>query len=92
MYRLYANIAGKKLLDVSENEKDIIDTMGEYLKTNKELHFSIVKQNGKKDTPVLKGVWGIQGYIEYLEDYKIRLKTCTELKDEITKIKSLQKK
>ena len=91
VYRLYGDIAGKKLLDVSENEKDIIDTMGEYLKTNKELHFSIVKQKNKKDEPILKGVWGMQGYIEYLKDYKLRLETCIELKREILDLKEKPK-
>ena len=92
MFKLYANIAGKKLLDTSENEQDIIDTMGEYLKFNKDLHFTIIKQKDKKSEPIIKGVWGMEGYIEYLKDYKLRLETCVELKQEIVKIKSLQKK
>ena len=83
MYRLYADIAGKKLIDVSNKEQDIIDTMGEYLKSNKDLHFSIVKQKDKKSEPTLKGVWGMKGYIEYLKDYKLRLESCMQLKEEI---------
>ena len=91
MYRLYADIAGKKLIDKSEKEQDIIDTMGEYLKSNKDLHFSIVKQKDKKSEPTLKGVWGLQGYIEYLKDYKLRLESCMELKKEIVDLKEKQK-
>ena len=91
MYRLYADIAGKKLIDASEKEQDIIDTMGEYLKSNKDLHFSIVKQKDKKSEPTLKGVWGMEGYIEYLKDYKLRLESCMQLKEEILGLKENQK-
>ena len=83
VYKLYADIAGKKLIDASKKEQDIIDTMGEYLKSNKDLHFTIIKQKDKKSEPILKGVWGMQGYIEYLKDYKLRLESCIELKKEI---------
>ena len=94
MYKLYLNEGVRTLIDVSPEEKDILDTMGEYLKDDPEARFIIVYSQKQGDC--IYGV--INGYKDYkdrLEIYKEKNKSCAELKKEITKdikIKKLKKK
>lgn len=94
MYKLYLNEGVKTLIDVSPNEKDILDTIGDYLIDNPEARFIVIYSQEYGDC--IYGV--INGYKDYkdrLEMYKEKQKSCIELKKEITKdvkVKKLKKK
>ena len=87
MYKLMLNMGVPTVIDVSESEQDIIDTMGEYIKENPDYRF-IVKEDSMGDRTKSDSAQYIYGYIEYaiyVEQYNERLKnmSCVELKRQI---------
>lgn len=86
MFRLYGNIAGWKMLDLSGDEFDIIATMGEYLQENENTQFLIIKSTETTDEPY-KSIRSMEQYMEYSREYyeriKLQNKTCMELKQEM---------
>lgn len=73
MYRLFGYIAGVKELDRSENEADIIETLGEYISKNAEICYSIVLRTPEQDIPY-QIIHSIEDYTAYLKDYEKRQK------------------
>lgn len=86
MFRLYGNIAGWKMLDLSADEFDIIATMGEYLQENENTQFLIIKSTENTDEPY-KSIRSMEQYMDYAHEYyeriKLQNKTCMELKQEM---------
>ena len=89
MFRLYGEIAGWKLLDLSADEFDMIATMGEYLQENENTRFLIIKSTEIGDEPY-KSIRSMEQYMEYSKDFyerkKIENKTAMELKKEMMNI------
>jgi hypothetical protein len=69
MYRLYGNIAGWKNLDISENEKDIIDTLKDYVYQSKAIEYMIIEQRDNTDFPY-KQISTLQDYFDYINEYE----------------------
>lgn len=93
MFNLYINMGVPKLVDASEEEHDIIDTMGYYLKDNPDTRFMIIESN--KDGDWIKDtVIGWIEYATYVEEYNRQLKekSCVELKSEIVKNVKVKRK
>ena len=91
MFKLYNDKGTRKIIDISEVEKDIIDTMGDYLKDDPEARFLIVEN--KDNTDNLRGfIRGYVEYINYVENYKLRQMSCVELKKGIVKKIGTKKK
>lgn len=70
MYKLYGNIAGWKLIDISKDEKDIIDTLTLYVENNHTMDYMIIKQLRDRDE-LYKCILNEQDYRNYLEEYSI---------------------
>ena len=89
MFKLYGEIAGWKMLDLSADEFDIIATMGEYLQENENIRFLIIKSTDIGDEPY-KSIRSMQQYIEYSQEYyertKLENKNIMELKKEMMDI------
>ena len=62
MFRLYGNDKGMKLLDVSHDEMDIVETLGSYIGILDEIDYIVIENNGKCDD--IKEV--IKNYNDYL--------------------------
>lgn len=73
MYRLFGYIAGVKELDRSENEADIIETLGEYISKNAEIYYVIVLRTPEQDIPY-KVIQSIEDYASYLKEYETKIK------------------
>lgn len=86
MYKLYGEIAGWKMLDISANEGDMLITMDEYLKDNEKIHFLIIKHENNTDEPY-KSIRSMEDYVSYLEEYNKRTQlmnmSCVDLKRDI---------
>lgn len=93
MFKLYTDKGTRKMIDISESEQDIIDTMGDYFRSDLEARFLIIES--RKDGDNLRGfIRGIEEYTSYVENYNERLKekSCVELKtDMMQKVKRLKK-
>lgn len=92
MYKLYLDKGIRKVIDISENEQDIIDTMGEYLKSDNDLWFLVKERVNGGDN--IKGfIRGYEDYIKYVECYNERLKklSCIELKQDIVKNQKIKR-
>ena len=83
MYKLY-EMSTVNMVDKSNNEIDIIETIGEYLRENINLRFLIVKHEKNIDE-VYRRITSINDYKNYIEDYNQRLKETgiVDLKREI---------
>lgn len=84
MYKLY-DINEKKLLDVCNSEKDIINALSEYMKAYLNIGYEI-----EKDGEKYKEIRGISDYYHYVNDYvasestkMLKQMSCLELKKEI---------
>ena len=67
MYILYGNVAGWKELDKSNDEMDIVDSMGYYISNGSEINFIVKKQ--MKDTDIIhKTITTHKQYIKYLRE------------------------
>lgn len=84
MYKLY-DMNERKLLDVSNDEQDIINTLSEYMKAYLNLGFEI-----QHNEETYKTIRGISDYYHYVNDFNIKKNTeslkqmsCLELKREI---------
>ena len=82
MFRLYGEIAGRKLLDKSNDEKDIIETITEYISQDSELRFLIIKETSEGDE-IYRSIRSFQSYLDYLEEYNLRQESIIQLKEEI---------
>lgn len=71
MYKLYGDIGGLKLLDVSKEEKFIIETLTDYVKSKNDIYYMIIKNENNQDIPY-KFISSLYDYKEYMEDYKYR--------------------
>ena len=93
MFKLYIDKGTRKMIDVSESEQDIIDTMGEYIRDDLEARFLIIES--RQDGDNLKGfIRSPEDYANYVQQYneKIKEKSCVELKTEMmNKVKVLKK-
>lgn len=95
MFRLYIDKGTRKMIDVSENEQDIIDTMGEYLRDDQDSRFLIIESTEEGDW-IKDRVIGYIEYLIYVQQYNERIKkmSCVDLKKNIVKnqkIKRLKK-
>lgn len=96
MYKLYGNVAGWRVLDISEKEKDIIDTIIDYSNDTGLYNYLITKAKGKgenyKEAPY-KRIIGKKQFANYLEKYKEKVElenmSCVELKRYILNRKGL---
>ena len=84
MYKLY-DINEKKLLDMSNNEQDIINTLAEYMKVYLNLGFEI-----RCDDETYKKILSVGDYYHYVNDYMVKQNTerlkqmsCMDLKREM---------
>lgn len=97
MYKLYGNVAGWRVLDISEKEKDIIDTMIDYSNDTNLYDYLITKTKGDRDTDYkeapYKRIIGKKQFKNYLEKYKEKVElenmSCVELKRYILNRKGL---
>ena len=64
MYKLYGNNRGMKLLDMSENESDIIDTLGSYIGGLDTIDYIVIENKNNCDD-VKEVIHSIEDYIEY---------------------------
>lgn len=87
MYKLY-DTNEQTLLDVSNSEKDIINTLAEYMKAYLNLGFEI-----KCDEEPYKVIRSVGDYYHYVNEYNDRKSTemlkqmsCLELKKEILEL------
>lgn len=92
MYKLYIDKGTRKMIDVSESEQDIIDTMGEYLRDDENSRFLII-ENTKEGDWIKDRVIGWIEYSIYVQQYNEKLKnmSCVELKSEIVKNQKVKK-
>ena len=86
MLRLYIDKGIRKMIDVSESEQDIIDTMGDYIREDMDSRFLIIESTKEGDD--VKGfIRGYDEYVGYVKRYndKLKEKSCVELKRDIVK-------
>lgn len=85
MYILYEmNVHSE--VDRSNNEQDIINTIGEFFNENPGYRFMIVKYDDITTEPSWRSIRNIGDYEKYLQEYNVRKlqsKTCMQLKKEI---------
>lgn len=92
MYKLYGNIAYSwKKLDLSVDEKDIVDTMIICHNKFKLYDYLIINRENNTDM-IYKRIRSEEEYIEYINEYKERIKpledmSCMNLKKYIIKKK-----
>ena len=89
IYKLYVSIASWTFADVSSNELDIVNTMKEYRKINKDYRFIIIKSNEEQDElyKCIRKESDFQQYMQEIEETKrIKGLSCRELKKEIIDI------
>lgn len=74
MFKLY-DWNTMTILDMSPNEQDIIDTIGELVSKNKEVRLKIIYYNQETDTDeYYRKVNDIKDYYKYLKDFLNRKK------------------
>lgn len=67
MYRLYGNVAGWKILDESEEEIDIIDTIGRYIDNHSEINYMVIDDSkGYDDT--IRTIHNKKQYMNYMNE------------------------
>ena len=96
MYKLYGNIAYSwKKIDISTNEKDIVDTMQICHDKFKLFDFMIILRQDNTDM-IYKRTRSEEEYQEYMYEFKSRIKplddmSCMELKKYILNKKDSRK-
>jgi len=92
MYRLY-DYDVHTLIDQSEDEADIIDTMSGYMEQGSGQRFLISWVNKETNCPDWISIKNVRDYYNYVLDYNERLKqmSCVELKREIVRNKTRKK-
>lgn len=93
MYRLYANVAGWKKLDISLDEKDIVDTMMAGYSKHKIYDYMIIKNENDCDF-VYKRTRNEMELKQYIQEFTDRIQplddmSCVDLKRYILKKKGL---
>ena len=83
MYKLYLSDS-RTMIDASENEQDIIDTIGDYLKVDDNSRFIVIYSQKYGDC-IHAIINKPEDYVEYLKNYREKLKnmSCVDLKKEI---------
>lgn len=93
MYRLY-DMNERKLLDMSMNEQEIIDTLAEYMKAYLNIRYKIVYHDEETNEDILyKKINSVSDYYVYVNEYTERKSTellkqmsCQELKREMLEL------
>lgn len=68
-YKLYGYIAGWKLLDVSNREKDLINTMEDYIYGCPTAYFIIIKRDVKQNMDIpYRNIMNRDDFIEYKQE------------------------
>ena len=62
MYKLYGYNRGRKLLDMSDDKKDIIYTLGTYMGCLDTIDYEITRQEGETERTIVK----IRSYDDYI--------------------------
>lgn len=92
MYRLY-ELNSMSLLDASEDEYDLINTMSLYLQAYRNIRFRIKHYDSELNEEVtIKDILNVGQYYDYCKEYEnIKLKemSCLDLKRQILKKKSV---
>lgn len=79
MYRVYGNVAGWKELDRSNEEIDIVDTIGRHIDAHSEINYVVVDDSqGYDDT--IKTIHTKRQYIDYLNEVKDRYIEANKVK------------
>ena len=93
MFKLYIDKGTRKMIDVSQSEQDIIDTMGDYLRDDENSRFLIIENTEEGDW-IKDRVIGWIEYATYVEEYNRKLKemSCVELKSQIVKNVKVKRK
>lgn len=73
MFKLYGSLGTWKLLDKTNEEKEVIDTISDYVNDTPEMQFMIIKQVEDTDIPYRK-IRNIFEYALYVEEYNARTK------------------
>lgn len=84
MYKLY-DYDVHTLIDQSEDEADIIDTMAAYMVEPTNQRFLLTWENKETHAPEWMSIKNVRDYYNYVTDYNDRLKqeSCMELKRDI---------
>lgn len=77
MYKVYLNEGVRTLIDVTPNESDIMDTIGEYLNDNPESRFIVIYSQEYGDC-IYGVINGYKDYIKYLKNYKEKLNSTKD--------------
>ena len=77
MYKLYGDVAGWKELDRSNEEKEIIDTMDEYVSNKSTISFLIIEHSDYGDIPY-KSIQSEEEYNEYKQEFYGKTKKLTK--------------
>lgn len=94
MYKLYATKDTPTLLDVSNNEEEIFETLTDYISEDPTNRFLIKKRENNTDE-IHRCIWSMDDYLDYREDMELKKKSCVELKKDIVsmaKVKRFTKK
>ena len=93
MYRLY-DYDVHTLIDQSEDEADIIDTISGYMEQGSNQRFLISWVNKETNCPDWISIKNVRDYYNYIKDYNDRLKarSCVELKRDIVTLARRKKK
>lgn len=92
MYILYEMNTHSEV-DRSNDEIDMITTIGEFYKENLGYRFMIVNYDKETTEPKLTAIRNIGDYEAYIQDYntkQLKNKTCMELKKEILDLSGIE--
>lgn len=82
---LYLYLANeRRLIDKSEFELEIINTIGEYISEDPTERFLVIEKTKQGDNTKAY-IRNLDDYLKYAENYKLRQESCVELKRNITK-------
>jgi len=94
MYKVYTRKDTPTLIDVTNNEMEVVETMGDYLSEDPEQRFTVIKRENGTDDPYIS-IFNMNDYLDYKESVELKQKSCVELKKGIVKsakVKVLRKK
>lgn len=73
MYKLYGSLGTWKILDKTNEEKEVIDTISDYINDTPEMQFMIIQEIDNTDIPYKK-IRNIYDFALYVEEYNTRIK------------------
>ena len=89
---LYLYLANeRRLIDKSEFELEIINTIGEYIQEDLNERFLVIEKTKQGDNTKAY-IRSLDDYLKYAENYRLKQESCMELKKEITKDVKVKKK